>query len=120
MTVLTEAAHKRDVSVALVSKVVCAHPSVIACINQSGCDMLADSRLENLQSADTSLLKLSLRVSMTEQAEEVVRVSDVSLESEEQTILALQDAAEVVADFDGVVIASRIENRIRGLPCSRP
>ena len=93
MTVLTEAAHKRDVSVALVSKVVCAHPSVIACINQSGCDMLADSRLENLQYADTSLLKLSLRVSMPEQAEEVVCVSDVSLESEEQTILALQDAA---------------------------
>ena len=94
MKTLVNAAHRRGVSIALVSKVVCAHPAVIDCINRSGCDMLADSRVENLKRAQTSLDKLSLRVSMPDCAEEIVRASDISLESEEATILALQDAAK--------------------------
>ncbi len=94
MRALVSAAKKRGVSIALVSKVVCAHPAVIACINQSGCDMLADSRIENLDRAETALPKLLLRVSMPDAADEVVRSSDISLESEEATILALQEAAK--------------------------
>ena len=94
MKTLVDAAHKRGVSLALVSKVVCAHPAVIDCINRSGCDMLADSRIENLDNAITKLPKLMLRVSMPDCADDVVRASDISLESEEATILALQQAAE--------------------------
>ena len=94
MRFLVKEAHRRGVSIALVSKVVCAHPAVIDCINQSGCDMLADSRTENLERANTDLPKLSLRVSMPERAGDVVRTSEISLESEECAILSLQKAAE--------------------------
>ena len=93
MQTLVQAAHAQGVQIALVSKVVCAHPAVIDCINQSGCDMLADSRTENLRSADTRLPKLMLRIGMPEAAEEIVRGSDISLESETDTILALEQAA---------------------------
>lgn len=94
MQTLVNAAHAQGVQVALVSKVVCAHPAAIDCINQSGADMLADSRVENLNAADSNFPKLMLRVGMPEAAEEIVRASDISLESEIDTILALEKAAE--------------------------
>ncbi len=93
MKTLVNAAHAQGVSIALVSKVVCAHPAAVDCISESGCDMIADSRLENLHNADTHLMKLSLRISMPDCAEDVVRCSDISLESEKDTVLALQEAA---------------------------
>ena len=94
MKTLAEAAHAMGVQIALVSKVVCAHPAAIDCINQSGADMLADSRVENLNASDSNLPKLMLRIGMPEAAEEIVRASDISLESEIETILALEKAAE--------------------------
>lgn len=94
MRTLVTAAHAQGVQLVLVSKVVCAHPAVIDCINQSGCDMLADSRTENLNSARTSLPKLLLRVGDPNEADAIVQASDISLESERDTILALQEAAE--------------------------
>ena len=93
MRMLVDAAHQQGVRIALVSKVVCAHPAAIDCINLSGCDMLADSRVENLRNAHTMLPKLMLRIGMPEAAEDVVLASDVSLESEIMTILALEKAA---------------------------
>lgn len=93
MQTLVGVAHAQGVQIALVSKVTCAHPAVIECIDQSGCDMLADSRVENLERSETTLPKLMLRIGMPEAAEEIVRVSDISLESEKETILALENAA---------------------------
>lgn len=93
MRTVVSAAHAQGVRIALVSKVVCAHPAVIDCIHQSGCDMLADSRIENLDRAVIDLPKLMLRVGMPEAADDIVRASDISLESEKQTILALEAAA---------------------------
>ena len=93
MRTLVRAAHAQGVRLALVSKVVCAHPDVIRCINESGCDMLADSRIENLRSAETQLPKLLLRVGDPNEAAAIVEASDISLQSEKETILALQEAA---------------------------
>ena len=93
MRTLVAAAHAQDVQLALVSKVVCAHPDVIRCINESGCDMLADSRIENLRAADSALPKLLLRVGDPHEASAIVEAADISLESEKETILALEKAA---------------------------
>lgn len=94
MKTLVNAAHAQGVQIALVSKVICAHPAAIDCINQSGADMLADSRVENLNAAVSDLPKLMLRIGMPEAAEMIVSASDISLESEIDTILALEKAAE--------------------------
>lgn len=104
MRTLTEAAHAQNVQIALVSKVTCAHPDVIDCINQSGCDMLADSRAENLLCSETNLPKLMLRVGMPDAADEIVSASDVSLESEKATVLALQDAAARQSKMHRVIL----------------
>jgi predicted amino acid racemase len=93
MRTLVEAAHQRNVQIAIVSKVTCANPAVIDCINHSGCDMLADSRLMNLSASDSMLPKLMLRIGMPDDADRIVTESAISLESEERTILALQNAA---------------------------
>ena len=93
MRTLVSAAHAQGVQLALVSKVVCAHPAVIDCINKSGCDMLADSRTENLNGANTTLPKLLLRIGDPHDADAIVQASDISLESERDTILALEAAA---------------------------
>lgn len=94
MRTLVDLAHRQNVQIALVSKVTCAHPAVIDCINRSGCDMLADSRIMNLNASDSNLPKLLLRIGMPQDADDIVASSDISLESEKRTILALQDAAE--------------------------
>lgn len=94
MRTLVSAAHAQGVQIALVSKVTCAHPAVIDCINQSGADMLADSRTENLNKAVSDLPKLLLRIGMPQDAEMIVSASDISLESEFDTILALETAAQ--------------------------
>ena len=51
MQTMVHAAHEKGVQIALVSKVVCAHPAVIDCINRSGADMLADSRMYEMKMA---------------------------------------------------------------------
>lgn len=104
MRTLVNAAHAQNVQIALVSKVVCAHSAAIDCINKSGCDMLADSRIENLDHAETALPKLLLRIGMPADAENIVRVSDISLESEKDTILALQKAAEMFHKIHRVIL----------------
>jgi len=39
--------HSQNIRVAAVTKVVSAHPAVVKALNESGVDLLADSRLEN-------------------------------------------------------------------------
>ena len=104
MKTLVGAAHEQGVQIALVSMVVCAHPAAIGCINQSGADMLADSRVENLMKSETTLPKLMLRIGMPEAAEDVVRASDISLESEIDTILALEQAAKKLGRTHRVIL----------------
>ena len=104
MRTLVSAAHAQNVQIALVSKVVCAHSAAIECINESGCDMLADSRIENLDRAKTPLPKLMLRIGMPSDAEEIVRSSDISLESEKETILALEAAAKKLQKKHRVIL----------------
>lgn len=104
MRTLVQAAHRQGVQIALVSKVVCAHPAAIDCINRSGADMLADSRVENLNHADSDLPKLMLRIGMPEAAEDIVQASDISLESEIETILALEKAAETLGKKHRVIL----------------
>ncbi|MBQ6332576.1 MAG: alanine/ornithine racemase family PLP-dependent enzyme [Clostridia bacterium] len=104
MQTLVNTAHAQGVQIALVSKVVCAHPSAIDCINRSGADMLADSRIENLEKSVSDLPKLMLRIGMPEAAEDIVRASDISLESEKGTILALEEAAAKLGKTHRVIL----------------
>lgn len=88
--------HSRGIQVAGVTKVVCAHPAAVRALEEGGVDLLADSRLENLDAIrrqGTGLPLMLLRIPSPSQAEEVVRLADVSLNSSSDTVRLLSDAA---------------------------
>lgn len=85
---------KYNIDVAAVTKVFCAIPEVAKAMVDGGAKILADSRVENLEKLiDIDVPKLLLRLPMISQAEDVVRVADMSLNSELETIKALSKAA---------------------------
>lgn len=79
-----------------VTKVTCGAPEVARAMLAGGAAGIADSRLENvarMRDAGISAEFWSLRAPAPERAEEVVRLIDVSLESEIETVRALNAAA---------------------------
>jgi predicted amino acid racemase len=79
-----------------VTKVTCGSPEVARAMLAGGVTGLADSRLENLaglRDAGITAPLWLLRAPVPSLAEETVRVADVSLESEIETVVALDIAA---------------------------
>ena len=88
--------HSHQIQVACVGKVVCAHPDVMRTLEESGADMLADSRLENLaaiRKTATRLPLMLLRIPTPSRLPEVVQFSDIALVSDAGTIEQLSQVA---------------------------
>ncbi|MBP9675597.1 MAG: alanine/ornithine racemase family PLP-dependent enzyme [Anaerolineaceae bacterium] len=99
--------HKHGIAVASVGKVICAQPEIMRAIAAAGADMLADSRLENLASLREMGLKLPLmllRIPTPSQVAETVRVADISLVSDLETIVKLAAAASANAVIHKVIL----------------
>ncbi|MBN1922618.1 MAG: alanine/ornithine racemase family PLP-dependent enzyme [Anaerolineae bacterium] len=93
---ILELCHRHGIQVAAVTKVTCAHPAVAQALLDAGVDMLADSRIENLQALrrmGATLPLMLLRIPAPSQAAEVVRWSDISLNSSVATLRLLSQAA---------------------------
>ncbi len=89
--------HDHGAQVAAVTKVTAAHPAVVHALETGGADMVADSRISNLQSmADTGLdLPLMLlRIPAPSRAADVVRCAHITLNSSLQTLGLLSEAAQ--------------------------
>ncbi len=88
--------HQSNIQVAGVTKVICAHPAMVNSLIESGVDMLADSRLENLRSIKqmgAMIPLMLLRIPAPDQADKIVQLADISLNSSIQTLSALSKAA---------------------------
>jgi predicted amino acid racemase len=88
--------HQNNIEVACVTKVVSAHSRVARALVEAGADMLADSRLENIEKLRKAGYKgpfLLLRLPAVSQAHEVVELADYSLNSSYETLKALSEAA---------------------------
>ena len=99
--------HANHVQVASVGKVVCAHPEVMRTLEDSGADMLADSRLENLaeiRKSGTRLPLMLLRAPTPSRAAEAIQLADISLVSDAATIEQLSDAAIEVDKIHKVIL----------------
>ncbi|GAK56889.1 alanine racemase domain protein [Candidatus Vecturithrix granuli] len=95
--VITTLCQHYNIQVAAVTKGVCAEPEIAEAMLRGGCTMLADSRLENLQllrEQHFDVDHLLLRLPMISEIDEVVRLADISLNSEIATIKALNSAAQ--------------------------
>ena len=91
--------------VAFVTKVFCADPTMVSALLDTPCTYLADSRIENLRLyPNTDRKKILLRLPMLSQVDEVVRWADISLNSEVETIRALDAAAKRAGKCHGVVL----------------
>ena len=80
---------------AAVTKGFCAIPQAASALVAGGVKILADSRIENLKKLRTlGARTMLLRLPMISQAEKVVKYANISLNSEWETLQALNKAAE--------------------------
>ena len=89
--------HDHGAEVAAVTKVTAAHPAVVHALEQGGADMIADSRISNLQSMANTGLDLPLmllRIPAPSRAADVVRCAHLTLNSSLQTMRLLSEAAQ--------------------------
>ena len=88
-----------------VVKGFCADDGVMEILEDSSCDWLASSRIEDLAKLKTKKTRLLIRLSQPCEVKEVVSSSEVSFESECNTILLLQEEAKRQNKTHGVILA---------------
>lgn len=92
---MVELAKKHDATVMGVSKCFCAYPEAVTAMVKGGIKYLADSRIENLRANYyVDIEKVLLRGTPLSQVEDVIRYVDISLNSELETIKALDAEAK--------------------------
>jgi predicted amino acid racemase len=91
---LLDLCHINDVSMMAVTKVFCADHNLVNILIEEEVDYLADSRIENIKTyPDTDIPKVLLRIPSHGEVEDVVKYTDISLNSELSTVTLLNQAA---------------------------
>ena len=117
----TVADHLPGISVVAVTKVTCGSPQVGRAMLAGGARALGDSRLENAQRLRDAGLTAPiwlLRAPPPELAGETVQLTDVSLESELETVVALENAAAAAGrrQLKGISLEMMTETRMSSDP----
>lgn len=96
---------KQDIKVVGVTKVFCGNPEIAKSYIKGGVDYLGDSRIENLEKMkNLEIPKIMLRLPMISEAEKIVEYTDISLNSEIQTIRALSEKAIEKNKIHGIIL----------------
>lgn len=102
---ITDKCKENGIKVAGVTKVFCADKKLVKAYVDGEVSYLADSRLQNFQRLkDFSLPKILLRLPMISEAEEVVKYTDASLNSEIETIRALSREAVKIGKKHEIIL----------------
>ncbi len=99
--------HEHGAQVAAATKVTGGHPAVARALIDGGADMIADSRIANLEAlSDAGIDRplLLLRLPESSRVTEVVRSADLSLNSSLHTLRLLSDAAVSFGRRHGVLL----------------
>jgi predicted amino acid racemase len=104
-----------NITLMAVTKVFCAAQPFIDVLNELKVDYIADSRLLNLKTMDTSLSKVLLRIPSLHETNDVVRYADLSLNSEIETIIALNDSAKVQKKIHKIILMIDIGDLREGI-----
>ncbi|MBR0293525.1 MAG: alanine racemase [Acidaminococcaceae bacterium] len=97
--------HAENKTMCAVVKGFSADEAVMQILEESGCDWLASSRIEDLAKLQTQKTRLLIRLSQPCEIKEVVCSSEVSFESECKTILLLQEEAGKQNKTHGIMLA---------------
>lgn len=101
---LLELCHEQGIKAAIVTKVFCADERIVALINASEADMLADSRTQNLSGMKVTKPRLLLRIGMQSEVDKIVDCADISMQSELETVLKLNEAAHTAGKTHKVIL----------------
>jgi len=104
LKVIKNLASRHGLSMMAVTKVFCAVKPLTDVLKEERVDFIADSRLKNLEKVSTTIPKVLLRLSSVHDVDRVVNVADISLNSELETIKALNRAASRYGLKHGVII----------------
>lgn len=96
--------HKNNQKMMAVTKVFCADHQLVNVLIEEGVDYIADSRVENLSTISCGIPRVLLRLPMISDVEQVVEHSEISLNSELATIIALNDAAGNQNKKHGIIL----------------
>lgn len=113
--VLVNMCHSKNVSAMGIGKVVCGWSSCIDAMVEGGVDYIADARIENLKELKTTLPKVLLRLPIKSQIPDVIKYSDISLNSSVETISLLNDEAKNQGKFHKVVLMFDIGDLREGI-----
>jgi predicted amino acid racemase len=108
----------RGVELAAVTKCVCGEPEIARAMLAGGISTLADSRLANIRrmrAAGIEAPVLLLRLPLPQEAAEVVRLAQCSLNSEDVTLRALSAAAQTQGASHDVMIMVESGDRREGV-----
>jgi predicted amino acid racemase len=108
----------REIEVAGATKSCAGHPDVARAMLAGGARLLAESRLRNvrrLREAGIDAEVMMLRLPSPSQAEEVVRLTQTSLNSQVETVRALSQAARVLGVTHRVILMVETGDRREGV-----
>lgn len=103
--IISERCRRKGISVMGITKSFCGSREVIEVLKASGIDMIGDSRLENLEKASgINVKKALIRLPMISEAEKAVKETDITFNSEYETILKLNEEAAKIDRIHEVII----------------
>lgn len=86
LELLASLLHGSGMTMAAVTKCVCADARIVELINSTAVDIIADSRMANLAAVKTDKPRMLIRIPMQSESEAVVKFSDISFASEISTV----------------------------------
>jgi len=118
LSVIDSWMQKHESSWTLVTKVLCGHQDTMAALDKFGIRSVGESRLENLEQMKSVAQNMEtwyLRVPTLSSIEDVIELSDVSLNTEVEVIEALNDQAAKQGKNHRVVIMIELGDLREGL-----
>ncbi|WP_392486469.1 ornithine racemase Orr [Haloimpatiens sp. FM7315] len=102
---IVEMCKKHGIHVVGVTKVFCAEKPIVETMLNNGIELVGDSRIANLiKLKDFNCRKMLLRIPMESNVKSVVKYSDISLNSEIETIKLLSKAAKKINKIHAVIL----------------
>ena len=102
---LSAVLHSQGRTFAAVTKCICEAEPVFEVLENSTCDWIADSRIENLAACSTSKPRFLIRLAQKHEVSEVIQYSDYSFQSEIYTITQLSKEALRQRKTHGIIVA---------------
>jgi len=107
--------HQKGISMMAVSKVFSAESKLIDVLNKENVDYIADSRIENLKKIETTKPKVLLRVPMMSEVSDVIKYTDISLNSELELIDSLNLEAKKKNKIHSIILMFDIGDLREGI-----